>query len=194
MHSNDSDARLLAAVAAGDRHAFDPLIDRHHVAVHRYVARRIGVSEAEDIASETFEVAFRRASAFRPIGDDARPWLLGIATNLLRRHARREAAMYRAYARTGVDAAAVEDIGGDEMHAALAGVLATMRRSHRDALLLYALGELSYDEVAAALDVSVGTVKAWLHRARAVAADQLNKAGLGPATATTETTTESGTL
>ena len=81
-----SDARLLAAVAAGDVDALEPLIARHHAAVHRFVARRIG-ADAQDIVSETFETACR----YRPIGDDARPWLLGIATNLLRGHARREA-------------------------------------------------------------------------------------------------------
>jgi RNA polymerase sigma-70 factor (ECF subfamily) len=102
-----SDAYLLSATAGGDVRAFESLVGRHHVAVHRYVARRIGVADAEDVVSETFEVAFRRAAAYRPLGEEALPWLLGIATNILRRFARREAAMLRAYARTGVDPAVV---------------------------------------------------------------------------------------
>jgi RNA polymerase sigma-70 factor (ECF subfamily) len=51
-----------------------------------------------------------------------------------------------------------------------------MRPCERDALLLYALADLSYDEVALALDVPVGTVRTWLHRGRATAQRELAKA------------------
>lgn len=192
MNPPEPDAALLAASATGDPRAFEPLIARHHVAVHRFVARRIGASEAEDIVSETFEIAFRRAAAFRPAGEDARPWLLGIAANLLRRHYRRETKLLRAYARRGVDPVArstPSDTGLEpETERALAGALAEMRREHRDTLLLHALGELSYDEIAAALDVPVGTVKGWMHRARALAVRHLAEAGLVPPTVTKEAT------
>lgn len=177
------DAELLAAAARGDAQAFAPLVARHHVAVHRFVARRIGAGDAEDVAAETFEVAYRRAGSYRAEHDDARPWLLGIATNLLRRHARREAAMYRAYAKTGVDPAvpgATEPGVDDATQRALAAALAEMRPDHRNALLLHVLGELSYDEVAEALEVPIGTVKGWLSRARTVAAAQLTAAGITP--------------
>lgn len=181
MTDADTDAQLLAAIAVGDMCALEPLIARHHVAVHRFVARRIG-ADAEDIVSETFERACLSAGAYRPLGPDARPWLFGIATNLLRRHARREAAMYRAYARTGVDpaAASADECAhvDDGLGRILAGALAQMRVEHREALLLYALAELSYDEIARALEVPVGTVKGWLHRARAVAARHLAAAGV----------------
>ncbi len=186
MHT---DAQLLTAVAAGDTDALGPLVARHHVALHRFVARRIG-SDAEDIVAETFECACRRAGAYRATGPDARPWLYGIANNLLRGHARREAAMYRAYARTGVDpaGASAEDCAHvDGGHGrALAGALAKMRADHREALLLYALAELSYEEVATALEVPVGTVKGWLSRARAVATRHLAAAGVVAGTIETE--------
>jgi RNA polymerase sigma-70 factor (ECF subfamily) len=184
----DTDAQLLAAVAVGDMGALGPLVARHHVAVYRFVARRIG-ADAEDIVSETFECACRRAGAYEAIGPDARPWLLGIATNLLRGHARREAAMYRAYARTGVDPVAFSDeyaYGEDGLGRVLAGALAQMRVEHRDVLLLYALAELSYEEIAHALQVPVGTVKGWLHRARAVAARHLAAVGVVVDTITME--------
>lgn len=183
MIDTDTDAQLLASVAGGEFEALAPLISRHHVAIHRFVARRIGAdADAEDIVSETFECACRRAGAYNPIGADARPWLFGIATNLLRTHARREAAMYRAYARTGVDPAAPSAEACarfDDGHGrVLAGALARMRAEHREALLLYALGELSYEEVAVALEVPVGTVKGWIHRARKVAMRHLSAAGV----------------
>ena len=186
MHT---DAQLLAEVAGGDAGALAPLVARHHVALHRFVARRIG-ADAEDVVAETFECACRRAGSYRAAGPDARPWLFGIANNLLRGHARREAAMYRAYARTGVDPAcapAEETARIDDGHGrVLARALSQMRAEHRDALLLYAVAELSYEEVATAMEVPVGTVKGWLHRARAVAARQLAAAGIVAQTHETE--------
>ncbi|MEY2440909.1 MAG: hypothetical protein QOJ46_335 [bacterium] len=181
MIDTHTDAQLLTAVAGGETGALAPLIARHHVALNRFVARRIG-ADAEDIVAETFETACRRAGAYRPTGPDARPWLFGIANNLLRGQARREAAMYRAYARTGVDpaVASVEESARiDDGHGrVLARALAKMRPEHREALLLYAVAELSYEEVACALEVPVGTVKGWLSRARAVATRHLAAAGI----------------
>jgi RNA polymerase sigma factor (sigma-70 family) len=172
----------LAAAAAGDGHAFERLVVRHHVAVHRYVARRIGVTDAEDAVSETFEIALRRAHSFKPVRDTALPWLLGIATNVLRRSARQEEAMLRAYARSGIDPAlAARDtprVEGPGVQRELADALAAMRAEHREVLLLHALGELSNAEIAAALDVPEGTVKVWLHRARMAAATHLAAAGV----------------
>lgn len=90
--------------------------------------------------------------------------------------------MYRAYARTGVDpaVASVEESARiDDGHGrVLARALAKMRPEHREALLLYAVAELSYEEVACALEVPVGTVKGWLSRARAVATRHLAAAGI----------------
>ena len=85
----------------------------------------------------------------------------------------------RAYSRIGVDRwIAYEDeadarVDGSSLDARLAGALAAMRPRERDALLLYALADLSYEEVALALDVPVGTVRTWLHRARATAQREL---------------------
>jgi len=52
-----------------------------------------------------------------------------------------------------------------------------MQPRERDALLLYALADLSYDEIATALDVPAGTVATWLHRARETARRELATAG-----------------
>ena len=107
------------------------------------------------------------------------PWLYGIATNLLHRYRRTERRQLHAYSRSGVDRwAAYEDeaderVDGSSLDARLAGALAAMRPPERDALLLYALADLSYEEVALALDVPVGTVRTWLHRARATAQREL---------------------
>jgi RNA polymerase sigma-70 factor, ECF subfamily len=173
MDQSSSDAALLAAVAGGERDAFEPLVGRHLRAVYRFVVRRIGPSDADDVVSETFELAFRNAGSYSAKNESARPWLLGIATNLLRRKAKREARMYRAYARTGVDPAAASENLAHDLHPALASALADLRREHRDALVLQALGELSCEEIAEVMRVPVGTVKGWLHRARTTVVQQL---------------------
>ena len=69
---------------------FHELFDRHFNAVHRYLARRVGRDRADDLASQTFTVAFSRRTTFRSGTTDARPWLLGIATNLLMNERRAE--------------------------------------------------------------------------------------------------------
>ena len=66
---------------------------------------------------------------------------------------------------------------GASLGARLAGALAEMRPRERDALLLYALAELSYEEIASALDVPLGTVRTWLHRARRCAQSELAEDG-----------------
>jgi RNA polymerase sigma-70 factor (ECF subfamily) len=83
--------------------AFAEVFDRHFEAVFRFLARRVGVVTAGDLASETFARAFEGRGRYRLERDDARPWLFGIATNLLRRHRRNEVRQLRAHARTGVD-------------------------------------------------------------------------------------------
>ena len=92
------DALIRESIREPER--FAPLFDRHADAVHRYLARRIGDS-ADDLLAETFLVAFRRRAAYRPDRLDVRPWLFGIATNVLHRHVRQERRRYRALARVG---------------------------------------------------------------------------------------------
>lgn len=173
--SPPSDDGSIVTASVADAERFGVLVDRHHRTVHRYLARRIGADGADDLAAETFAVAFRKRAGYdgRP---DALPWLLGIATRLLARTRRDEVRALRAYARTGVDPHAPADDAATDarLDAAalapdLAAALAAMRTNHRDALLLCALGGLSPDEAARALDVPAATVRSWLFRARATA-------------------------
>ena len=154
--------------------AFEPIFDRHFDAVHRYLHRRAGRELADELAAQTFAIAFERRATCRAEGS-VLPWLYGIATNLLRRRRRAERRQLRAYARSGVDRwAASEEEGEPRVDgAALARALAAMRPRERDALLLYALADLGYEEIALALGVPVGTVRTWLHRGRAKAQREL---------------------
>lgn len=159
---------------------FAALFDRHAVAVHRYLARRIGVMVADDLLAQTFLVAYERRAGYDRSRPDARPWLYGIATNLLRRHQREEVRQYRAWARTGVDPAleshalrVVERVDAQAWSRPLAAALAGLKPGEREVLLLLAWGELTYPEIASALDIPIGTVRSRLHRARAAVRDAL---------------------
>lgn len=160
---------IRASVAEPER--FAPLFDRHAVPVHRYLARRIG-APADDLLAETFLVAFRRRASYTSdVG--VRPWLFGIATNLVRRHVRTEERRYRALARLAageVAAPVIEDaidrLDAGALRRDLALALASLHRRDRDVLLLTAWADLSYEQIAAVLDIPLGTVRSRLHRAR----------------------------
>jgi len=151
--------------------AFAELYDRHAAIIHRYASRRIGEA-ADDIMSETFLVAFERRADFDESVTDARPWLYGIATTLLKKHRRQEARAWRGLVAGAAAEQAVAVDGPDGRLDAelgirrLAGALRRMKPGDRDALLLYAWGDLDYEGVARALDIPVGTVRSRLNRAR----------------------------
>src|SRR5215218_10758147 len=103
-----TDAELVTRSLEEPEH-FAALFDRHAAAVHRYLGRRVG-DLADDLLSETFLIAFRRRAAYRPERVEVRPWLIGIATNLVHGHGRTDRRRYRALARP---AAEPEPTGAD---------------------------------------------------------------------------------
>ncbi len=167
-----TDAELIAASRDSPDH-FALVFDRHAVAIHRYIARRLGRTEADDLLGQTFLLAFERRHRYAATRENALPWLYGIATNLIRRRRRDEIRQYRAYSRAGTDRDH-ESFDSDlarRLDAATAGrvlsrVLAGLRAADRDVLLLYAWEDLSYPQIAQALDIPIGTVRSRLHRTR----------------------------
>jgi RNA polymerase sigma factor (sigma-70 family) len=177
--SNAAISPTDAQVLAGPADRFGLLFERYARLLYGYCARRVGASLAEDVVAETFLTAFERRDRYDPEAHSARPWLFGIATNLLRNHRRAEVRGWRALARTGADpldgARQVLDGIADRVHErvdaeqvtrALAGALAAMPRGYRDVLLLHAWSDLDYADLADALGLPVGTVRSRLHRAR----------------------------
>lgn len=144
---------------------FETFVQRHRAMLHRYVVRRLGPNDADDIVNEVFTVAFVRRQDFD--GTNARPWLFGITTNLIRRHARTEARQLRDFGLSGIDPQAPERPEADvAVSAAVARALHDMKPKHRDALFLFAVAGLPIEEIAQAMDAPVATVKTWIHRAR----------------------------
>jgi RNA polymerase sigma-70 factor (ECF subfamily) len=167
-----SDAAVIAS-SLTDASAFGEIFDRHFAEIHRYLGRRVGAALADEVAAETFVAAFRSRRRYDDRAVDARPWLFGIAANLVRRHWRTERRRLRAYARTGVDPICDEtsevERRVDAVAAApeLAAALASLRSGEREVLLLFAWADLSYEEISAALGIPAGTVRSRLSRARA---------------------------
>jgi RNA polymerase sigma factor (sigma-70 family) len=165
------DSELIAdsiATPAG----FGAIFDRHFDSIHAYLQRQVGRDLADELAAQTFLVAFDGRARYDVSRPSARPWLFGIATNLLRRHRRDATRQLRAYARTGVDPV-VDAFDGAEarvdalgMRRQLARALSRLTPEELDTLLLYAWADLSYAEIGETLKLPVGTVRSRLHRAR----------------------------
>lgn len=145
---------------------FTEVHDRHFAEIYRYVAGRLGAQVAEDVAAETFLVAFDRRKKFDPTRGELRAWLFGIATNLVSRHRRKEARHYRALSRLDTPRPHEGHENRVVMSGQLGKALARLTSGERDVLLLVALADLGYAEVAEALGISPGTVGSRLTRAR----------------------------
>jgi RNA polymerase sigma factor (sigma-70 family) len=167
-----------------DPECFAVVFDRHAPYIHRYLARRVGGQAADDLVAETFLAAFGKRRGYDLAFRDARPWLYGIATNLIGQHRREEARRYqiRLAARPEPDLPGhaervAADVTAQSARALLATALTRLAAGDRDVLLLVAWEQLTYHEVARALGVPVGTVRSRLNRARTQIRDSLTSTG-----------------
>jgi RNA polymerase sigma-70 factor, ECF subfamily len=152
---------------------FAVLFDRHAPFIHRYVNRRAGRQAADDLTAETFLAAFSKRGQYDLGHPDARPWLYGIATNLIGQHRREEVRQYRIRQAVVPDLdlpdlaeRAATDMTARAARGALVAALAGLSPGDRDVLILIAWEELTYPEAARALGIPVGTVRSRLNRAR----------------------------
>jgi RNA polymerase sigma factor (sigma-70 family) len=179
-----TDAELWQRVAAGDGDAFSVLFERHAQAIYNFCFRRTADwAAAEDLTSRTFLEAWRRRAEVRPVGQSLLPWLYGVAVNLVRTEARTRRRRLRAFARMPRARHAgdiADDVAGrldDErrMREILAA-LEQLPEIDREILALASWQQLSYEEIATALDLPLGTVRSRLSRARARLRDLANTA------------------
>ncbi len=152
---------------------FEPIFERHFTAVYRYLRRRVGDANAEELAAETFLQAFGSRERYRAHSDSVLPWLLGIATNLMLEQARRQERQNRAYTRAAAVVGPASDDRIDERLSAvedarqIAAAVRSLPEAQREVLLLHAWAELSSEEIGEALAIPAATVRSRLSRARA---------------------------
>jgi RNA polymerase sigma factor (sigma-70 family) len=180
--SSPSDAEVIGR-SLGEPEAFGLIYDRHAATLLRFLGRRVGAEVAEGLVGELFRIAFERRKTFDSARASALPWLYGIGSNLLLKHRRGEARRLRASARM---AAAGEAAGRRASAGALdarllfprvADAIKVLPDGEREALLLFAWEDLSYQSVAEALELPVGTVRSRLNRARAQLRELLEPGG-----------------
>ena len=180
------DVRLMQLVGRGDTTAFEELIERHQSLVTGTVARMLGSnSDVEDIAQQVFIRVWKSARRYVPRAKFT-TWLLKITRNLvfneLRRAKRRghvslqsepgvEDTPLRDETNPAPDASLLEA----ELQKAIEEAIMQLPKSQRMALVLRRYEQLSYDQIAEVLDLSVPAVKSVLFRARTELRSRLSK-------------------
>lgn len=168
------DSELLARIGAGDLSDLGALFDRHALDVRRFLRRLgVGAGDVDDLVQATFLTVIDAAGNFRaPAAGSAKPWLLGLAANVVRRHRRslaRMAARIAAWAREPrADAAraASDSLEVHERSARAETALARLSPKKREVFVMVVLEGLAAEAVAASLGIPVGTVWTRLHHAR----------------------------
>ena len=174
----------MSLASAGDMKAFEQLVERHQRLVVGTVGRMLGTnSDAEDIAQQVFVRVWKNVKRYEPRAKFT-TWLLKITRNLvfneLRRRSRHPAVPLQSETdeeerplkdanATAPDAALLEH----ELQEAVDAAIAQLPETQRMAVILRRYEELSYEEIAEALDQSVSAVKSLLFRARTVLRENL---------------------
>jgi RNA polymerase sigma-70 factor, ECF subfamily len=178
-----AEATLARSAVRGDRRAFGKLVDLHKRAVFGLCVRLLrDPEEAKDAAQESFARAYAALESYDASQPFA-PWVLRIARNhcldVLRRRlpASRQVALDALVdAEEGAPVRELADPGAPradealeqrEVAGALVAAVAALPANYREVVHLFHVEQLSYKEIAATLDVPIGTVMTWLHRARA---------------------------
>lgn len=167
------DAAIVAA-SIRDPGRFGEIFDRYADDVVRYTSARLGRDLAEDVTAETFLAAFRARDRYDLSRGNARPWLYGIAIRQIGKHGRAERRYRQALSRVQAETVAADfgdrvadRVTAEQLRPRLVAVLSELSRQDRELLLLVAWTDLTYQEAALALGMSVSAVKSRLHRIRA---------------------------
>jgi RNA polymerase sigma factor (sigma-70 family) len=164
----ETDGTLIERSARGRPDAFVEVVRRHEVAVHGFLARRASAQVAADLLGEVWVRAFAGRAGYDPAYPDARPWLFGIARNVLRSHwrSRRDAPAAADRAEDPWDAV-IDRLDSAGRAPALMAAITALPPAERDVLLLVAWEQLTPAQAALALGIPAGTARSRLHRARA---------------------------
>jgi len=168
------DAVLVAACQKGNEKAFGELVRRYQRAVHRLAwSLTRNASDADDLAQETFVRAWGAIGRFE-LGQPLYPWLARIVTNqafsLFRHRKRRPETsiepLVEAGQQWGMEDDPAEHTADAERDTQLRACFGELQPEHQAVLALRAVQDLSYEEIASALSIPIGTVMSRLSRAR----------------------------
>jgi len=164
-----TDGLLIAHSLRGTPEAFVEVVRRHEVAIHAYLVRRAGHQAADDLLGEVWVRAFGARHGYVTSHEDARPWLYGIARNVLRAHWRTGQNRDPAPPEEALDPwdDVTDRLDSAVRVRAVMSALHELPSSERDVLLLVAWEQLTPAEAALALSIPPGTARSRLHRARA---------------------------
>jgi RNA polymerase sigma-70 factor (ECF subfamily) len=183
-----NDSRLDAEIIEGslrDPELFALIFERHYRDVHRFVVAAVGASDAPDLAAEVFLRAFASRHRYRSSYPSARPWLWGIASNLIAGYYRSRSRKARAYRRMSTDPESESDHSGETVNRVaaeserplLTEAINHLRREEAEVLLLFAIGDCSYAEIASVLGIPEGTVRSRLSRTRSKLRNLIDQVG-----------------
>ena len=187
MAADDADAQLLRAHARGDPHAFGDLLARYRSRIVHLVRCRVGAGSlwVEDVAQDVFVQVHRKAATFEG-RSSVKTWLYAVAINVCRDHQRRERRAPQAVP-VPIDVAEplaelpdasldpLERLEQEERHRLVREALESLSPPHRTVLYMRDREDMSYEQMADALAVPVGTVRSRLHNARAALAHALEQ-------------------
>jgi RNA polymerase sigma-70 factor (ECF subfamily) len=181
--ANLPDADVVALARKGRQEAFRELIRRYERPVFSLIYRMVRDREtAEDLAQDTFIKVLNHVDRYRP-EFKLSSWLFKIANNVAIDHLRKRhietvsidgsphAASAAEVEATAFDVvarqeSALEELEARELGSAIEGAIAALRPEYRSCILLRHVEGRSYEEIAATLDLPLGTVKTYIHRAR----------------------------
>lgn len=173
----------MAAAKYGDPDAFDRLVARHAASLHAVARRLVGDDLARDVVQDSLLAAYRSLGAFR--GDASfGSYLHGIVVNRCRRVAPRW--YRRSLPRETLDGEVSGEPGPEALavasdtRARIEAALRSLPLRFREAVALREFASLSYEEIAAAMGVPVGTVRSRIARGRGLLRDELERKGVRP--------------
>jgi len=169
-----NDAELIER-SGHEPELFGAIFDRHFDVIVRFCVRRLGRARGEVVAGDVFRWAFENRLRFLPSHDDARPWLFGIANNLVREALRSVGRQGLAYDRwlrqeeddkEELDTHVAASIDAEHDLFAVAAALELQPTEDVETMLRFAWEGLSYAQVGEALSIPVGTVRSRISRVR----------------------------
>ena len=177
LEEDAEERRLIDRSAAGDQEAFRQLVLRYHRLVINVAFRALGeLALAEDVAQDVFIKVYKALPAYRH-DKPFKHWLHRVAANAVTDALRRRRpvvsldGMEQPPASRDADP---QDIATrHDLQRAVRHAIASLPSHYRDTIALQAFGELSYDEIAKALDIPLGTVMSRLNGAKRLLRDRL---------------------